>query len=422
VITGAAPVEVVPATVTPVFQRMRETAQVCNQAGGRLATHTPVMPPRFLLGWRPALDAASVSLRLLALDLEAAFVEAWSRLAQIEAAGGGDMGAPVAELLADMGNAARCAWGELDGERGFDGVVDPVGQRVHLAMGAADAAMSLLHTAAILYMGTPFYGLSQPGGREARQELVAMGINLTRLAPAWMVLEPEDGGSAYTETLGRIIDWPDLQRGDVFRWAGHLGAGVAIHPNEAPAKADDAALAEIERLAALPHVRAVGETGLDYYRTGPADRPAQQRSFRAHIDIAKRTGTAVMIHDREAHADVLRILAEEGAPEQVVFHCFSGDAAMARACADRGHLMSFAGNVTFKNAGTLREAALAAPLEMLLVETDAPFLAPMPYRGRPNAPHLVPFTLRFLAQLKGVDLDDLCHAVTANAERAFGPA
>ncbi|MDQ6874647.1 MAG: TatD family hydrolase [Actinomycetota bacterium] len=201
-----------------------------------------------------------------------------------------------------------------------------------------------------------------------------------------------------------------------------LGAGVAIHPNEAPAKADDAALAEIERLAALPQVRAVGETGLDYYRTGPADRPAQQRSFRAHIDIAKRTGTAVMIHDREAHADVLRILAEEGPPEQVVFHCFSGDAAMARTCADRGHLMSFAGNVTFKNAGTLREAALAAPLEMLLVETDAPFLAPMPYRGRPNAPHLVPFTLRFLAQLKGVDLDDLCQAVTANAERAFGPA
>lgn len=205
------------------------------------------------------------------------------------------------------------------------------------------------------------------------------------------------------------------------RHAG-LGAAVAIHPNEAPAKADDAALAEIERLAALPQVRAVGETGLDYYRTGPADRPAQQRSFRAHIDIAKRTGTAVMIHDREAHSDVLRILAHEGAPEHVVFHCFSGDAAMARTCADHGYLMSFAGNVTFKNAGSLREAAVAAPLDALLVETDAPFLAPMPFRGRPNAPHLVPLTLRFLAELKRVDLDELCHAVTANAERAFGPA
>ena len=205
--------------------------------------------------------------------------------------------------------------------------------------------------------------------------------------------------------------------------ATHSGvhAGVAIHPNEAPAHAGADALAEIERLAGLPQVRAVGETGLDYYRTGPADWPAQQESFRAHIDIAKRTQTALMIHDREAHDDVLRILAEEGAPEHVVFHCFSGDAGMARACAERGYVMSFAGNVTFKNAGVLREAAVAAPLDLLLVETDSPFLTPMPYRGRPNAPYFIPIIMRFLAALKGVTTDDLCAAVTANAERVFGP-
>jgi TatD DNase family protein len=199
-------------------------------------------------------------------------------------------------------------------------------------------------------------------------------------------------------------------------------AGVAIHPNEAARLADEAALAEIERLARLPVVRAVGETGLDYYRTGPADRPAQEASFRAHIDIAKRTRTALMIHDRDAHGDVLRVLAEEGPPEHVVIHCFSGDAAMARQCAENGYVMSFAGNVTFKNAAPLREAALAAPLDLLLVETDAPFLTPMPHRGRPNAPYLVPLTLRFLAGLKGLAEDDLCRAVTATGERVFGPA
>ncbi len=201
-----------------------------------------------------------------------------------------------------------------------------------------------------------------------------------------------------------------------------LQAGVAIHPNEAPKHADASALVEVERLARLPEVRAVGETGLDYYRTGPVDRPAQQASFRAHIDIAKRTGTALMIHDRDAHDDVLRILAEEGPPEHVVLHCFSGDAAMARQCAERGYVMSFAGNITFNNAVPLREAALVAPLDLLLVETDAPFLTPMPYRGRPNAPYLVPLTVRFLADLKGIGTDDLCRALTANGERVFGPS
>ncbi len=197
-------------------------------------------------------------------------------------------------------------------------------------------------------------------------------------------------------------------------------AAVAIHPNEAGRGGAGAeALTAIEELAARPRVRGIGETGLDRYRTGPEGYAAQEDSFRAHIDIAKRYGKALVIHDRDAHADVLRVLEEEGAPERTVFHCFSGDAEMARVCAERGYVMSFAGTLTFRNAGALREAALLAPLDLLLVETDAPFLTPMPYRGRPNAPYLVPLTLRALAHLKSVDLDEVCSAVTATAHRMF---
>jgi TatD DNase family protein len=195
-------------------------------------------------------------------------------------------------------------------------------------------------------------------------------------------------------------------------------AAVAIHPNDA-GTATDEVLEEIAELAALPHVRAVGETGLDYYRDW-AEADDQRRSFRAHIDIAKRTGKALVIHDRDAHDDVLRVLAEEGAPDRVVFHCFSGDREMAEVCADRGYVMSFAGNVTFKNAPALREAAAVAPPELILVETDAPFLTPVPYRGRPNAPYLVPLTVRCLAEVKGMDLDTLCAAIAANGSRVFG--
>jgi TatD DNase family protein len=199
-----------------------------------------------------------------------------------------------------------------------------------------------------------------------------------------------------------------------------LWAAVALHPNEAGrGAATPEALAEIEQLAGLPHVVAVGETGLDHYRTGEEGRAPQEDSFRAHIAIAKRTETALVIHDRDAHEDVLRVLAEEGAPDRVVFHCFSGDAAMARVCADHGYFLSFAGNVTFKNAGDLREAAAAAPQELLLVETDAPFLTPMPHRGRPNASYLIPLTMRALAEVRGDDLDALCAAVASNGRRAF---
>jgi TatD DNase family protein len=195
-------------------------------------------------------------------------------------------------------------------------------------------------------------------------------------------------------------------------------AAVAIHPNETTG-VEDAVLHDIEAMAAHPKVRAIGETGLDYYRDW-APKDDQQRSFRAHIDIAKRTGKALVIHDREAHDDVLRILREEGAPERVVFHCFSGDAEMAKVCAERGYVMSFAGNVTFKNAEPLREALRAAPLDLVLVETDAPFLTPIPHRGKPNASYLIPHTVRFMAEVKGVDVAELCSAIAANGERVFG--
>ncbi|MGI5167218.1 TatD family hydrolase [Spirillospora sp. CA-253888] len=195
-------------------------------------------------------------------------------------------------------------------------------------------------------------------------------------------------------------------------------AGVAIHPNDTTGITDDV-LAEIAELAARPEVVAVGETGLDYYRDW-APKDDQHRSFRAHVDIAKRTGKALVIHDREAHDDVLRILAEEGAPDKVVFHCFSGDAEMAKVCADQGYVMSFAGNVTFKNAEPLRAALRVAPPDLLLVETDAPFLTPVPQRGKPNVSYLIPHTVRFMAEVKGMAVADLCAAITANGTRIFG--
>jgi TatD DNase family protein len=195
-------------------------------------------------------------------------------------------------------------------------------------------------------------------------------------------------------------------------------AAVAVHPTEIDGLTDDG-YATLDRLAREPRVVAVGETGLDYYwdRTAPV---AQQEHFRRHIALAKAVGKALMIHDRDAHADVLRILREEGAPERVVFHAFSGDAAMARECADAGYVLSFPGVVTFRNAPELRAAAAVVPIDQLLVETDAPFLTPHPLRGRPNAPRLLPLTVAGLAAASGHDLDALCAAVAETGHRMFG--
>ncbi len=202
-------------------------------------------------------------------------------------------------------------------------------------------------------------------------------------------------------------------------------AGVALHPNEAPLLAEkgglDAAFDAVEALAARPRVRVVGETGLDYFRTGADGVPVQQESFRRHIDLAKRLDKALQVHDRDSHDDVLRILAEEGAPRRTVMHCFSGDLDMARECVRRGYHLSFSGTVTFKSAKGLRDALSVTPLDLLLVETDAPYLTPHPWRGAPNSPALVPLTVRVMASVLGVAVPTLCQALSENSERLYGP-
>jgi len=204
-------------------------------------------------------------------------------------------------------------------------------------------------------------------------------------------------------------------------WVGRALAAVALHPNEAP-KVDnlDEQLREIEKLATHPRVRGIGETGLDYFRTPEELRSKQEFSFRSHIAIAKRINKALIIHDRDAHEDILRVLADEGAPEKVIFHCYSGDAEMAQRCIKAGYYLSFSGTVTFKNAPALREALSLTPLENLLVETDAPFLAPAPYRGALNSPAQIARTIRFMAEVVNRSVEELCDATRGNALRLFG--
>jgi len=215
------------------------------------------------------------------------------------------------------------------------------------------------------------------------------------------------------------------------RWAARAAssydeivAAIALHPNEVP-ELDvrgelDAAIDELDSLATGTKVRAIGETGLDYFRTDESGRAAQHDSFRRHIELAKKHDLALMIHDRDAHDDVLAILDEVGAPERWVMHCFSGDADFARRCLDRGAHLSFAGTVTFKNAEPLREALAIAPQDRILVETDAPFLTPVPHRGRNNASYLIPLTVRAMARTRGDDLGELCAAIEANTFAAYG--
>ena len=251
-------------------------------------------------------------------------------------------------------------------------------------------------------------------------------------------LEIEDGeGMSLDEQLlraGEVGVAGVVQAGgdiDSSRWSAWAAAShprvlaaVAIHPNEAPAYAEqgmlDEAIAVIDELAALPRVRAIGETGLDFFRTEGEGLPAQFESFEEHIALAKKHGIAMQIHDRDAHEAVLETLERVGAPERTVFHCFSGDADMARIAADRGYWLSFAGNVTFKNAQNLRDALAVTPRERILVETDAPFLTPTPFRGRPNAPYLVPVTVRFMAEELGLDLDEFCAQVASNTLAVYG--
>lgn len=204
-------------------------------------------------------------------------------------------------------------------------------------------------------------------------------------------------------------------------YPGRVLAAVALHPNEAPVVEDlEHDWAIIEKLAQEPRVRAIGETGLDYFRTPPELHKRQQESFKWHIELAKKTKKALVIHDRDSHEDVLSVLLEVGAPEKTVFHCFSGDVAMAKICIERGYILSFAGTMTFKNAPALREAVKLVPHEQLLVETDSPFLAPTPHRGALNTPAQIANIVRAMAAERDEDVAELATALSVNAERIFG--
>ncbi|MGZ5415165.1 MAG: TatD family hydrolase [Aeromicrobium sp.] len=244
------------------------------------------------------------------------------------------------------------------------------------------------------------------GGPDVREALdAAAAVGVTRIVQVGCDLE----GSRWAVDTANAFD--------------EIVAAVAIHPNEAPRLGDGLAdaLSEIERLASSgPRVRAVGETGLDYYRTSEDGRAAQHESFHEHIRIAKRHDKTLVIHDRDAHDDILGVLDDEGMPERTVMHCFSGDSDFAQECLARGAWLSYAGTVTFKNAGNLREALKVTPRDKILIETDAPFLTPMPYRGSPNASYLIPHTLRFMADFLGISAESLCRDVDANTDRAFG--
>lgn len=269
-------------------------------------------------------------------------------------------------------------------------------------------------------------GVADPGA--AGHLAAAAEVGVDRVVQIGCDLEAAAASVAMAEEFGQVV------------------AGVAIHPNEAVLHAGvrevapdglepvalarhevslGDAIAEVARLAAHPRVRTIGETGLDFFRAGEQGRAAQRESFRAHIALAKELGLPLQIHDRDAHRDVLDVLAADGAPEHTVFHCFSGDAEMARECVARGYYLSFSGTVTFGNADALRAAASEVPAELLLVETDAPYLTAHPWRGRPNAPYLLPLTVRALLAVRGQEGKDaeaaLCAQLSANAERLYGP-
>ncbi len=236
------------------------------------------------------------------------------------------------------------------------------------------------------------------------------------LSPAEQVRRAREAGVTTLITVGTDMASSTQAIATARRFEG-VWAAVGVHPNDAM-EATPRVLEVIERLAKEPECVAVGETGLDYYRdhTTPAQ---QEASFRAHIDIARRQDRTLVIHCREAWEDCLALLEDHGAPDRVVMHCYSGDLDITARCVEAGYFLSYAGNVTFGNAGALREAAAATPLELLLTETDSPFLTPHPHRGKPNDPSYVPITLRAIAEVQNRTPREIELAVSTNTVRAF---
>lgn len=244
------------------------------------------------------------------------------------------------------------------------------------------------------------------GLTEADALAAAAAVNVTRLVEVGTDVESSRAAIALAEQYPQVV------------------ASIAIHPNDA-ARAGASLPAQLDELASLlgtsPRIRGVGETGLDYFRTTDADGRRRQRdAFAAHIAWAKEHDLALVIHDRDAHAEILDVLHAEGSPQRVQLHCFSGDAEFARTCLDRGYYLSFPGTVTFKANEALREALDLTPDDRLLVETDAPYLTPLPFRGRPNSSYLLPHTVRFIAVRRGTDLAELCRRLADNASALFG--
>ncbi|WP_084128931.1 TatD family hydrolase [Demequina sp. NBRC 110055] len=233
-----------------------------------------------------------------------------------------------------------------------------------------------------------------------------------------------DAGVTRVVNIGCDLESARWTADAVARFPQMLG-GVALHPNDAAVLAAegtyDEAFAEIAALARGERIRVVGETGLDYFRTGPEGRDAQMRAFRDHIALAKELDLPLQIHDRDAHADVIEVLLADGAPDVTVFHCFSGDAAMARLAVAEGWYLSFAGTVTFKNNDPLRAAAAVTPPSRMLVETDAPFLTPHPHRGQPGSPAMAALTARTLATVLGMDLEAFCTRIWETSDNLYGP-
>jgi len=257
-------------------------------------------------------------------------------------------------------------------------------------------------TDAHTHLGSTAQGEGMP---ELDAIAAALAMNVTRLVEVGTDVESSKNVVALADAYPEVV------------------ASVAIHPNDA-ARLGAGLAAELERLAALlttsPKIRGVGETGLDYYRTPESEgQEWQRRSFAAHIAWAKEHDLALVIHSRDAQEDLLAVLDAEGSPQRVQMHCFSGNAEFAKACLDRGYFLSFAGQVTFKANEELREALDVTPTDRLLVETDAPYLTPVPHRGRPNSSYLLPHTVRFIAERRGADLADLCHQLDANATVVF---
>lgn len=258
---------------------------------------------------------------------------------------------------------------------------------------------------------THFLSTTQFSGLQARDSLeLASSVGVTRVIDVGYDLESSREAILLANADPRVV------------------AAVALHPNHAAhlyvqegQAALDAELAQLPALARFRGVRSIGETGLDHFRTRSGDgRRAQVYSFRAHIDLARELDLTLMIHDREAHQEILEVLDSTTPPERVVMHCFSGDAAFARECVDRGYWISIPGVVTFGSAESLREAVAVVPPEKLLVETDAPYLTPKPERGKPNAPYLLPHTVRFIADLVGADLAEFCDRLVSNTFAAYG--